>query len=445
MLIGQVLVWLVIVGVFLASGQASIFHPLTVYLGFHAIVFVIRPFFIHYLGFDTVFEYMLISPSEQVFIKSLLVSSTGLVMFSIAVWLAGRIRLPVSPPKPPPFTSTQITALILATVLLAPPAAYSILASTTGMLTGEDRGGVYVMTGSTGYTAEAQNMIGPIICAWLVVTRFNRLGLVPLIAFVGYRAYCGWSRWTIVLLFLSLALVYAWQKRVRGFPLWAVVLALPTLLLFHALGNNRAYFQAVLRGEFQTENYDTMTLVDKLKTKYDVQEFANFDYLCYVVRAVPALSGTYTYGTQYLQLLTEPIPRKLWPGKPIGGPLALVPLNAYGNFKGLTVSLPGDGWLSGGWLGLVLTMGLTGAFLGTMHRWFWTHTTHNLGVLLYLTGLAMSPQWFRDGGISVAKFLLWTWLPLLVWAGFSWLLGRQWVKSQSVLLPIGSGVRLIIR
>jgi hypothetical protein len=61
----QVLVWMVVLGVFLASGQATIFHPLGVYWGFHGLVFVIRPLLVHFMGFNSVFYYMGFNPSPQ--------------------------------------------------------------------------------------------------------------------------------------------------------------------------------------------------------------------------------------------------------------------------------------------------------------------------------------------------------------------------------------------
>jgi hypothetical protein len=443
-LAGQVLLWLIVVAMFAASGQASIFHPLTVYLAFHGVVFVVRPILIQYLHFDSVFDYMIFNPPGETIIKTLAVSSVALLVFSAAILLLGRYEVAGFRPQPPPFSPVQVMALVATTLLLLPLVAYSIFASNSGAVTGENQGGVYVMTGASGYTAEAQNMAGPLICLWLVATRFSRIGLLPLIVFVGYRSYCGWARWTIVLLFLALALVYAWQKCIRWLPLWSVVVAVPLFLLFQTLGHNRGFVQDLLLGKPVQPSADaTMTSADKAKQKYDTQEFANFDYLCYVVWTVPDLSGGYTYGSQYLELFTEPIPRKLWPSKPVGAPVALVDLNEFGNFNGLTVSLPGDGWLSGGWLGLTITMGLAGAMLGRAHRWFWANSTNNLAALFYLVGLAMIPQWFRDGGISISKFLLWNWLPLIIWMGFTWLLGHREVPGYSVVLQGGARVRLL--
>jgi hypothetical protein len=91
-----------------------------------------------------------------------------------------------------------------------------------------------------------------------------------------------------------------------------------------------------------------MSASDKLKRRFDTQDYANFDFLSYVVWLVPEKSGAYSYGLQYLQLLTEPIPRILWGGKPVGPPVKTgVDLYAYANFNGLTVSMAGR-WL-GDW------------------------------------------------------------------------------------------------
>ena len=442
-LAAQVLLWLVILSVFLASGQASIFHPLTFYLGFHGIIFALRPLLVHYLHFDSVFTYMQISPTDQDFIKTLAVSAVALVSFSATCFLAGRTDLARSMTRPRPLKLNEIRALVVTTLVLAPVVAYSILVVNSGGATGELRGGIYVMTGATGYTADAQLMAGPLICLWLAATRFKWVGWLPLIVYVGYRSYCGWARWTIVLLFLALAVIYAWQKCIRWLPVWSVLLAIPLFILFQTLGQNREYFQTLLSGEALPQTIEAMSPQEKLKTKYDTQEFANFDYLCYVVKLVPDRTGTFTYGTQYLQLFTEPIPRKLWPGKPLGSPIGMFSLNQYGNFVGLTVSFPGDAWMTGGWIGLLIVMGLLGLALGRAHRWFWAHSSNPICALFYLVALAMLPNWYRDGGVGIAKFLLWNWLPLIVWLAISWLLGSRSVPAYTIVLPRGATLRLI--
>jgi hypothetical protein len=444
-LAAQVLLWLIVLGVFLASGQASIFHPLSVYLAFHLVVFVIRPMLVHYLDFNHNFVYMLFEPSEEQFIRALAVSSVAFVVFAVTCLAVGWHRPGFPTPAPAPFGETQRQALVLLTVLLIPPIAYSIHSNLSGGMQGEHRGGTFVLTGASGYTLEAQFMAGPLICAWLAVGRFRWPAVLPLVPYLFYRTYSGGSRWTLVLLFLALALVYAWQKRIKWLPLWSVVCAVPLFFLFHAVGENRgALGEYLAGGEFEhTRAQEGMTATEQLRAKYDDPDFANFDFLTFVTAMVPERTGAYTYGSQYLQLFTEPIPRKLWPGKPAGAPVRSFNLNDYGNFLGMTVTLAGDGWMSGGWIGLVVTMGIVGVFLGLAHRWFWRRVGSNMVSLIYLVGLAMLPQWYRDGGISIAKFVFWNLSPLVLWLVLTWLLGRRLVPVSSVLLPRGARLRLI--
>ena len=441
-LFGQVLVLFIVLGLFLASRQASIFHPLTVYLAFHAVVFVARPILVHFADFDSMWRYMGFEPRERDLVLALGVSSAALVLFTITCMTFGRAQAVYPTPNPEPFSVEQRRGLLATTLLLVPIIGYSIHSFMGGEMQGENIGGTFILTGASGYSLEAQYMAGPLICAWLALTRFKWTAQVPVLLYVAYRSYNGWNRWTIVLLFLGIALVYSWQKRLRWVPLWSAALLIPLFLLFHTLGQNRDYFKQRLAGEVVRHEDVFMSPRDKMKEKYDTQEFANFDYLCFIVATVPERTGMFTYGSQYLQLLTAPIPRKLWKEKPVGAPVGTFNLNAYGNFNGLTYSLPGDGWMSGGWIGLIITVGLAGTMLGLAHQWFWRHVGQNISTLFYLIGLAMLPQWFRDGNISIAKFLFWNLLPLFVWLGMTWLMGKRLVPAYSMVLPRSQILRM---
>jgi hypothetical protein len=441
-LYAHVLLWLIVLEVFLASGQASIYHPLTTYLGFHGLVFVLRPMLVHHLAFDGMWHYMRIQPSENQLILTLGVSSTALIAFSLASLLFGRTQTAFATAAPDPFSVNQKRALILTTLLLGPLVGYSIRSLVGGGLKGAHVGGTFILTGASGYTLEAQYMVGPLLCAWLAVTRFKWTALVPALGYVAYRSYTGWNRWTIVLLFLGIALVYAWQKRTRWLPFWSVAVAIPLFFLFLALGRNRDYFKEAIAGNVVESDEGSLSQAEDLRRKYDTQEFANFDFLCFVVSAVPLRTGTYSYGAQYLQLFTEPIPRKLWKEKPIGAPVQFFNLNAYGNFLGLTPSLAGDGWISGGWIGVIITLSIVGALLGLAHRWFWRNTRNNMASLFYLVGLAMLPQWFRDGGISISKFLFWNLSPLALWLVLTWVCNGCRIPRSFIVTP-GASIRIV--
>lgn len=84
------------------------------------------------------------------------------------------------------------------------------------------------------------------------------------------------------------------------------------------------------------------------------------------------------------QALTKPIPRAIWPDKPIG--LSFGPEEALGA-KGLTIASTfiGESYMAGGFLGIVMTSILLGAIAG-----WWNRRRHDLDsdfkLLLYVSG-----------------------------------------------------------
>jgi hypothetical protein len=89
-------------------------------------------------------------------------------------------------------------------------------------------------------------------------------------------------------------------------------------------------------------------------------------------------------------------------------------------------------------------MGLVGAVLGWAHRTFWAKSNLVLPSMFYLTLLGVSPNWFRDGGvISLLKFLLFTWMPLLLLPVVVWLMKGRVVAGNSIHLRPGEPLRLV--
>ncbi|UKJ73602.1 hypothetical protein [Azospirillum brasilense] len=441
-LIAQVLVVALVAVVFLSTGTASMFHPLTYYLIFHTLVFVIRPLLVHGFGIDNAWLFMGYWPSAAEFVKSLTVSSVALVAFSAACGWAGRVKPDFSRAPTFTFDRLDITAFALTVAALGPLAIYSAIlrqdgADFTGTgdvqmerdpLTGQP---VYVNT--TGYIAEAHSMGLPLTLGIIWVSRFHPLSFIPFIAFVSYRAYLGWGRWAIIMGVLGMVLLILYHTRTKWFRWWQLACGLPVLLLFHTLGNNRDFLRGVLAGTespgklFSIFQGGEGSFVESVSN----QDIANFDFLAFILWAVPQQSGTYTWFTQYLQLFTEPIPRMLWPDKPIGAPVKWVSLHDFGNFSNLTTSLAGDGWMSAGWIGVIVTMVVVGLILGRLHRWFWeSGFTNRYAVLFYCAFIPLSLQWYRDGNITIVKFGFFSLLPILLWIGATKAL-RLWIGDSA--------------
>jgi len=415
-LILQLIFFLAVALVFLRSRQASIFHPCTVYLAFHGVVFVIRPFFAHYLHFDHSWQYMDFWPRDEDWLKTLMVTSLALGVFVTACLSASRGLPGQAGPAGAVPTPQLRTAFLLTATLLAPLLAYSIYATRHGVQ-GERVGAVFVMTGSSGYANDAQHMAVPLLAIFVWAFAFRRWTLVPVAMYLAYRAWVGWERWTIIICVFVLFLVYCWQRGRKWLPVHFLAVLLPLFVVFNWLGDRRGAFRGLLEGRGPPPKVlsGNGSTAEGIRTKLDKHDFANFDFLTYILAAVPERTGTYNYGLQYLQLFTEPIPRKLWKGKPAGAPFGRVNLNAYGNFYGLTPSLLGDGWVSGGWIGLVVTVGAAGWVLGRAHRWFRRHQANAFVAFSYCAIVAATIQLYRDGGISIFKFLLWLLLPILIW------------------------------
>jgi hypothetical protein len=394
-----------------ARKQLTIFHPTTVYIAFHTIVFCIRPTLVHLFEFDLVWNYIGFIPSQEELTLSLYLSSAGLIVFCTAF----SIVCPYSGPKHYTqdliFSVGERKAFWTMCALLVPLGMYSIYGSTPE---GEHINGVFIMTGSSGYLNDLQQVLIPITVLFIVMCRWRWYSFIPFFVFLYYRASQGWGRWTIILTIFALVLCHTWEKR-KDMPSLRFLLPLPLIfILFANLGLDRSYVRNIVEGN-QEETRDILDQSETFEERFDTLDFANFDYLTYIVAVVPEQTRTYTYGTQYLQIFTEPIPRRLWKNKPIGPPIVFFNLNHYGNFLGLTPSLLGDGWMSGGWLGALLTMAVAGWVLGLVYNWFIHHQGNFYYCYLFLIVNAVIVQLYRDGGISIAKFLLFSLVPILFW------------------------------
>src|SRR5579864_2703288 len=422
LLIFQAVVWLAACWAFLCSRNVSAFHPFAFYLAFHGVVFVTRPILEYLFRFETVFYLMEFYPSDEVIQFTFVLTSFALVVFAAATLLprAGGPRFDRAEPEA--FTPLEWRAFCILVVLIGPIALYSAYSTLGTSVFGDPviqmdrdpRTGVIFFTNTTGYLYVAQEAFGVLSLMLIWGTRFKPWSFVPLLAYLSLRVYFGRGRWTIVLTLMMLGLLYLFHHHRRWPPIRFAILAIPVFILFQQLGENRDAIKTWLTGEVTSHSQPALADRSWIE-RQDNPDFANFDFLTYVVDAVPEKTGTYTYFTDFLQLFTEPIPRILWPGKPFGAPIQLIDLNAYGNFDGLTLSLVGMGWISFGWLGVAILLALVGYLTARLHRWFWSGEATNFKILAYCVFVPLTLQWFRDGDISIAKFVFTMIGPLLLW------------------------------
>lgn len=443
----QVTFFAIVCVAFVFSRGASFFHPLCLYLIFHLLVFVIRPLMVYILDFTFIWRYMEFTANEQEFVETLLLSSVGLFVFAVAVIFGGRSQAEFSATGLPAWTIAEKRAYVVVGILLGPLAVYSGLTASAGasfegtgdvQMTRDLATGIAVYTNTTGYIAESHAMLGALCILFLWRGNFRPWAYAPFLFFIFYRAFLGWGRWAIITSVMSLTLIYLYRNNSRWLKLHYLVLAIPVAVLFQSLGMNRELVRDLVGGA-GADNRTEVAPPEYLNVysdpwqAFDHPDFANFEFLAYVKSVVPDKSQTYTYFTQYLQLFTEPIPRIIWTEKPIGAPIQLINLNDYGTFLGMTTSLIGDGWMSFGWLGVIITMAVVGLVMGRVHRWFWRNQGSPRAVMTYCIFLPLSIQWYRDGGISIAKFALFTLTPILLWGILSKIIASMTSDRQKAV------------
>jgi hypothetical protein len=402
-----------VVAIFMfARGQFSLFHPSVVYLGFHVIVFCIRPTLVHFFEFGGMFEYMGIRPNPDEMRLALFVSSAGLIALVAGFTIAIRNAPPLKLKGHIKLTPENRRAFYIMAAIFVPLGIYSIIAGGTS-----ER--AWVLNNSTGYINDLHQVFIPITVLLILVARWKWWSYLPFLVYVFYRSSQGQTRWTIVMSLFLITLVWLWNRRRRIPPVWLLV-ALPLVfVLWVNISHDRGLILRYFDGSSDRTREIASDNSPTFQEKWDTADFASFDSLTFIVGVVPDHTDTYTFGTQYLQLFTEPIPRALWTNKPAGPPIEFFDLNDYGNFRGLTPSLVGDGWMSFGWLGVGITLGTAGVILGIAYSAFARNQDIAHRAFAFLICNAVIVQLFRDGGITVFKFLLFTLAPVLLWSRLS--------------------------
>lgn len=430
-LVLQGVFWLCVTAFFLAQRAASLFHPLTFYLAFHFLVFVARPVLVHVAGFDSQWFHMRFTPTPETFVLTLLISSYGLLVFAAFALAAGAAS--AQPPRPVDFEAPERRAFAAIFMLLLPLALYSAwldarlfgtLSALDGLGMRVDPGsGHTVFVGTTGYLAKAHNLLIPLTALFVWVNRFRWWAWAPFLMFLAWRAYLG-SRWGIVVALAILLLLHLHAHRRRWLRPIPVALAIPVFLVFHAIGEQRAAFRDLIDVEPRRAVASAAAGEESFLQSLDKPDFANFDFLAFIVDAVPERAQTYSYFSQHLALFTQPVPRMLWPDKPVASSLSLVRLNDFGWFGHRTRSLVGDGWMSLGWAGVTLTLALSGWLLGRAHHWFRARHEAAFPVAAYCCALPATLLWFRGGNLATAAELaMWMLLPIGLWWGLARVLG----------------------
>ncbi|MEQ1640752.1 MAG: O-antigen polymerase [Novosphingobium sp.] len=403
LLIANLLLWLGLVAHFVTRPYASVFHPALYYLFFHGFIFVFRPFLVYYRDYDLVYRAYEFIPSMDDKVTVLVAAMLGLFCFYVPAVMIGR-----APPRFPQDRANEaerrelIQPFLFATALLAPLGLISALANwsesatVSGTMVLDAGTGRNINTTGNGYFADMQLFLAPlaVMCAWLY--RFKWWSFIPAAAFITLRGGTG-GRWPFMMACATLALLFLYEKR-KLWPDWSAALPIgAALTLFQIVGADRGKgIRELFIEDRSVGDYYSQQNAADLRF-LEGMDFANLEYFEYLVYAVPQRTGTYGFFLDNLHLFTQPIPRAIWESKPIGPPIQLFSLFDYGYPIGMTYSLPGNGWVQLGYLGVAIWCALFGWLYGLAYTRFQRSLHSNPLVLIYLLFLPLSLQFIRDG------------------------------------------------
>ena len=408
----SVTVFVTVTVVYLRQNFSSIYHPISLYLVFHGLVFVVRPLFGFYRNYNFLYPVYQFDPSQDVKSTVIIAANLGLLAFVAGAWKGGAAPLVFQQgPAEIAHRKRLIPAFLVVLALIAPLAIGSIYTVFTSGYAGmrlDVNTGVAVNTSGNGWLLEAQLMLVPlsVLIAWTF--RFRWWSLLPLILFVTVRAGTG-GRGPFIVACAAAGLLWLFDSKRRWPALWTLALVVPLTAGFYFIGQERGAVRTFLDGGKVIELQEKTGFMESM-------DWANMEFFEYIVETVPRKTGTYGYFIDNLQVFTEPVPRILWTGKPIGAPIKMYNLFDYGNPIGMTYSLPGYGWMQLGYFGVALWCALWGYCLGAIYSWFMRSRQGNFQVALYFAFLPIFIIAFRDGGLlTVLRTGVFYLSPVLVW------------------------------
>jgi hypothetical protein len=415
---------------------ASLIHPISAYLFIHLILFVVRPVIAYVGNYQLIYEVFSFQPSLGDKITVLLAVDLALIVFYAVCGHFGDrpfglLTAPGAVARP---RATKGFLLTMAVVI--PPSAYVLAtqildraANNVTMVMDQDTG-ISINTTGNGYVDSLPVLLMPSLVAIAWMGRYRPWALAPLAVYVLAQASTG-GRWPMVIAVGAVAALYMLDTGRRWLSLKIVASVAAVWMLFSTVVLDRG---ASLRQAIGLRNQTEHTVTGG--RPLEGMDYGNMEFFEYFVYAVPKRTGTYDYFTGNLQLFTEPIPRALWKDKPIGAPVKLFNLRDYGTPIGYTATPAGAGWLSAGWLGVVAWTALFAFAYGRLYNWFVDNRHRARVVLSYGLLFALSLQILRDGVLlTVAKTMLFTFAPLLLWIWFDRMLGTAPEGPSGLLSP----------
>lgn len=397
-------------GIILKDGD--IFAPPALFMLFTAIFYILRPLAI-LNGSPTVVQ----SFSQADMCAALVMVILSTACFYAGYWLPLGRPLAEKLPVGSPYWSRGRTYVLAAAILLLSCLAWWLFLRHVGgwlyWILNLHYGVHHLRTG-IGHLYVLSSFGGLafiVLYAYALRWKGNRVALyavaiisLPILLSLGERGmFIVWALMAFAL-YHYLGRRLSWQR--------AMLYVLPIIVLFLAIGIWRE----------QTTGTATGSLLAR-QTAALQGSLTSFDMLLYIAHSTPA-ELDYQWGRFIPAFITTPVPRAIFPDK-LDTIALYVNDRLFGERRGGTIalSLPGEGFVNAGLLGVALWGLLLGGLSRAAYEYLHLHRHNVSAVLLYALWMALLIGFFRGGitdfpaAMAIVRFGF--------MAGIIWLLGTQ--------------------
>ena len=419
MLALTVVIFLATCAWYLRQPAASFYHPMTYYLLFHGLIFTIRPIFSRIYDYHMMYDAIGFRPTEWERCVALICANLALLSFgAVCMALASQ---PMSFNQGAAHKNQRMPLLRAywpVAVILALLGLWSVTSALSSAATEniddwrklDARTGAGYLVGKNGYFINLALLLPPIVAIIPYLARFRWWSLLPFASYAVLKL-AGGGRGQVVTAAIIIGLLYTLDRRRRWPNLAILPAAAAGWLIFAAVGADRG---EAIRSTIGIEEQAAAVVSSRERKPLETMDLANMEFLEMLVWAVPKRTGTYDYFVHNLQIFTEPIPRSLWAGKPVGPPIQMYELYRYARPLGATSSIAGAGWSAAGYVGVIIWAGLFGAIFGWAYRAYVRSSGGDTATVAYMTMVAICPIMYRDGSIiSILKVVQFYYIPII--------------------------------
>jgi hypothetical protein len=381
-------------------------HPAVVYLAFHILVLSTRAWAV-LNGAPTV-----LNTTEAEITRALNVADLALVSITLG-WLTVRSARPqkahssarhgANAPRWTPLSDRKLRVVALTAL---PVGLISLV--TLARIPGVEGPRSDI---ATSYQTLAVTWPGLILILLIYRYGFRWSLVLPMLTYLSLVSIQGFGRYRLIL--PAILLVQIWlDGRGRKWPsAWMLATIAAVAIAFFPL---KSVGDLVQHGASVSEIQDAVTTSTRETFAGRSSDQTILDDLAITLTLTDS-HGKLFLGGPYLNLLTLPIPRPLWPDKPgLADHIHEIstPARPLGSIGAVT-TLPGDLYLNFSYPGIMLGMFILGRFSGRMFLRAYRRPYGSVERLGYLLVSACVIQFARDGLVSVPVFLLVHQLPLV--------------------------------